>query len=141
MGRGRKKKTVGLTRDEITAWVENLTGKSKVQIGKEMGVAPRTVRHWVQTAEQELQTPENVEAIRNRLFLLAPMAHTAIEDGLTRGDAKDRAHIALRLMAGLMILSERKEIVTDERPKTPAELEGQIINLVGPPATGTDPTD
>jgi len=131
MGKKTNKK-VDLTQDQITAWAENVAGKKPTEIGKERGVTDRTVRNWISKAKEELQPPVDVEEMRGRLFNLSNKAHKAIEDGLDFGEPKDRANVALRLMAGLAVLTDKKLIEhSDQHEEKPTDdLKQEIVDIL-----------
>ena len=134
MKKGRK---VNLTQDEITAWAEQLSGSTVTKIAERRGISRATAYNWIENAKNQIGTID-VEEMRGCLFSLFPDAINAIKHCLTVN--KD-GQIALRLLNGLAVLTDKREIEYNDKSATPAELKQRITNLVAGQDQGTDEAD
>ena len=122
MGRRKKSDNVKLNAEEIQAWAENIGGMKPPAIAEKHGVSLRTAYNWIDRAKERINPP-NIDEIRGGLFEMTDAALAAIDSGLTNCDPKDRAAIALRLLSGLSVLSEKSNegsftlVIQDERHK------------------------
>ncbi len=85
------------------------------EIAATQGKPARTIYGRIERAQEALGA-HNIDDMRSALYQLFDKCRDAIDDGLTRGDAKDRANVALRTLSGLSVLSDKTEVaVTVDR--------------------------
>jgi len=100
-----KKPKTELTQDEITAWAEQMSGKTVKEIANRHDVTTRTVYNWLESAKKQLGTID-LEEVKGCFLDLIPDAFDTIKHCLTIN--KD-GQVALRLLTGLSVLSDKKD--------------------------------
>lgn len=133
----KKKRKTDLTADEIKVWAEQLSGQTVKEIADRHDVTTRTVYNWLENAKQQIGTID-VDEVRQCFFSLIPDAFDAIKHCLTIN--KD-GQIALRLLSGLTILTDKREVEHSDKQSAPGELRRRIEQLVTSQDQGTDQAD
>ena len=128
MGRRRSGQKVDLTADEITVWAENLSGMPVKDIAEKHGKPISTIYDWINRAKETVGT-HDVEEMRACLYSLFPDAVDAIKHCLTRD--KD-GQIALRMLSGLTVLTDKREIEHSDKhhDKPDNELKQEIVDIL-----------
>lgn len=123
-----KKERVEITADALTVWAEQLSGMSLRQIAERHGVTDRTVSNWLAEIKNVIETPPDIEAMRQGLYALYPDALSALRHALrTQKDGQ----IAIRLLQGLSALVDKKELdVHDSRQLTSDQLRQGIEEII-----------
>jgi transposase-like protein len=125
------KTQITITVDAITVWAEKLSGLSVKRIAERHGVTTRSIYNWLNEAKRLIEQTPDLETMRRGLFTLYPEAVHAIKETLKNG--KDKGQIGLRLLQGLAVLTEKKEIdLNDTRQLTSEQLRREALEIIAP---------
>lgn len=142
----KKGRRVDLTEKQITAWAESLAGVPVSDIADKHGVSRKTIWEWIKDVKEQVGSVD-IDEMRGCLFSLFPDAVSAIKHCLTFN--RD-GQIALRLLSGLAVLSDKQQIEYTDKANQQAssEIKREIIDIVADQAqkqteaaeqpTGTD---